>query len=109
MALLRFQALGQLPNHPIIDVKPPSNKVSDYFGEKAFGTEKMKANLSPDVFDKVDTAIKKGKKVDPETADAIAAAVKIWAISQGCTHYTHWFQPLTGATAEKHDVWSALV
>ena len=103
MALLRFQALGQIPSHPIIDVHSPSDKVSDYFGEKAFGPEKMKENLSPDVFQKVDYAIRKGKKVEPETADAIAAAVKIWAISKGCTHYTHWFQPLTGATAEKHD------
>ncbi len=103
MALLRFQALGQIPNHPIIDVKAPSDKISDYFGEKAFGSDKMKENLSPDVFKNVDYAIKKGKKIDPGTANAIAAAVKIWAISKGCTNYTHWFQPLTGATAEKHD------
>lgn len=103
MARLRFQALGQLPNHPIIDVKAPSEKVSDYFGKMTFGPDKMKENLSPDVFKSVDHAIKKGKKIDQDTANAIAAAVKIWAMSKGCSHYTHWFQPLTGATAEKHD------
>ena len=103
MALLRFQALGQIPSHPIIEVQAPSDKVSDYFGEFAFGFDRMRENLSPDVFNQIEYAIRKGKKVDPDTANAIAAAVKIWAISKGCTHYTHWFQPLTGATAEKHD------
>ncbi len=103
MAILRFQALSQISSRPFINVKAPSEKASDYFGEKAFGPDKMRENLSPEVFKKVDYAIKKGKKIDPETADAVAAAVKIWAISKECSHYTHWFQPLTGATAEKHD------
>ena len=103
MAQLRFQALEQIPKHPLIEVNAPSVKASDYFGEKAFGQEKMRENLSPEVFKKVDYAIRKGKKIDAETADAVAAAVKTWAISMGCSHYTHWFQPLTGATAEKHD------
>ena len=63
----------------------------------------MKETLSPDVYKKVNYYIDRGKKIDPETADAVAAAVKTWAIGKGITHYTHWFQPLTGATAEKHD------
>ena len=103
MAHLRFQALEQLLHHPLVEVNLPSERVSDYFGENAFGLDKMRENLSPDVFNQVEYAIRKGKKVDTDTANAIAAAVKIWAISKGCTHYTHWFQPLTGATAEKHD------
>jgi len=103
MAVLRFQALNQLPNHPIIDVKAPSEKVSDYFGENAFGLDKMKETLSPDVFQRAENTIRKGKRIDDELANAIASAVKTWALSKGCTHYTHWFQPLTGATAEKHD------
>lgn len=86
-----------------IDVEQPSEKISDFFGQKAFGYEQMRAALSPDTFKKVDHAIKKRKKIDQETADAVAAAVKGWAMSHGITHYTHWFQPLTGATAEKHD------
>ncbi|MDA0196843.1 MAG: glutamine synthetase III [Bacteroidetes bacterium] len=103
MAVLRFQALNQLPNLPIIDVKAPSEKVSDYFGENAFGLSKMKETLSPDVFQRVEHSIRKGKRIDEELANAIASAVKVWAISKGCTHYTHWFQPLTGASAEKHE------
>lgn len=63
----------------------------------------MRATLSPATYKKVVHAIKNGKKIDMETADEIAQAVKQWAIANGCTHYTHWFQPLTGATAEKHD------
>jgi glutamine synthetase len=63
----------------------------------------MKASLAPNVFKKVSSAIDKGKKIDMETADQIASAVKAWAITKGVTHYTHWFQPLTGSTAEKHD------
>src|SRR5690606_32919841 len=59
--------------------------------------------LSPAVFSKVSQAIRKGEKIDETTADAVAIAVKSWAISKGATHFTHWFQPLTGGTAEKHD------
>lgn len=103
MALLRFRSLEQAANRILPEVKTPSNKISDYFGENAFGIEKMQETLSPDVFEKVRYYIDKGKKIDPETADAVAAAVKTWAIAKGITHYTHWFQPLTGATAEKHD------
>jgi len=84
-------------------VFPPSDKVSDYFAQDAFTMDKMKSTLSPDVFKRVARAIEKGNKIDTDTADAVAAAVKMWAMSKGVTHYTHWFQPLTGATAEKHD------
>ncbi len=103
MAVLRFKSLEMAANRELPEVKPPSNKISDYFGENAFGIERMQETLSPDVFEKVIFYIEKGKKIDTETADAVAAAVKTWAISKGITHYTHWFQPLTGATAEKHD------
>ncbi len=103
MAYLRFKALDavQARKHP--KVKAPSKKVSNYFGINAFGTEQMKQHLAPDTFKKVQTAIKKGKKIDAETANSVASAVKNWAIDKGITHYTHWFQPLTGGTAEKHD------
>lgn len=103
MSQIRFGSLEQAGNRVLPEVKPPSNKISDYFGVNAFGLEKMKETLSPDVYKKVKYYIDKGKKIDPETADAVAAAVKTWAIAKGITHYTHWFQPLTGATAEKHD------
>ena len=103
MAHLRFKALDMVQSRQKVDVTLPSGKISDYFGELAFGTEQMRAALSSDVFKKVDKAIQRGKKIDEDTAEAVATAVKTWAMSKGVTHYTHWFQPLTGATAEKHD------
>jgi glutamine synthetase len=103
MSKLRFEALKILQERGNVQVELPSDKISDFFGENSFGIDAMRSTLSPDAFSKVMFAIDKGKKIDPETADAIAAAVKSWAMSKGCTHYTHWFQPLTGTTAEKHD------
>ncbi len=103
MAKLRFEALKILQERCNINVELPSEKISDFFGENSFGIDAMRSTLSPDAFGKVMYAIDKGKKIDQDTADAIAAAVKSWAMSKGCTHYTHWFQPLTGTTAEKHD------
>lgn len=103
MAHLRFKALDLVQSRSKVDVQLPSKKISDYFGENAFGKIQMKEALSSEVFETVDKAIRRGKKIDIETAEAVAAAVKTWAMSKGITHYTHWFQPLTGATAEKHD------
>jgi len=103
MAQIRFKSLEQVGNRTLPEVVAPSSKISDYFGVNVFGLEKMKETLSPDVYKKVNYYIDKGKKIDSETADAVAAAVKTWAMSKSITHYTHWFQPLTGSTAEKHD------
>jgi len=103
MAELRFKALEIVQNRTTERVSPPSYKTSEYFGENTFGLEQMRETLAPDVFKTVSKAILKGKKIDMESADAVAAAVKTWAIQKGATHYTHWFQPLTGTTAEKHD------
>jgi glutamine synthetase len=103
MANLRFKALETAMNRDVPVVTAPSNKVSDYYGTNVFGMEAMRANLSTDVFKKVNRAITEGSKIDEDTADAVASAMKTWATSKNATHYTHWFQPLTGATAEKHD------
>jgi len=103
MAQLRFSALNLLQNRQKIEVKAPAAKISDYFGELTFSAQRMKSALSPEVYKKVDFAIQNRKKIDPETADSVAAAVRVWAMEKGATHYTHWFQPLNGATAEKHD------
>ncbi len=103
MAHLRYNALHTLQNRNKIEVKAPSKRISEYFGELAFGKDQMQATLSPDIFKKVTDAIRTRKKIDMETADAVASAVKNWALERGVTHYTHWFQPLTGSTAEKHD------
>lgn len=103
MAKLRFNALNLVQNRKKVDVKAPSKRISEYFGEMAFTKKQMQSTLSPQVYKRVKDAIDNRKKIDIETADAVAAALKNWAMERGVTHYTHWFQPLTGATAEKHD------
>ena len=77
--------------------------VSDYFGENVFDDRVMKATLSAKVYNSLKQTIDEGKTLDISVANAVAAAMKQWAISKGATHFTHWFQPLTGITAEKHD------
>ncbi len=103
MAIIRFKALEQVfdrkPNH----VVPPSDKTSDYFAINVFDKVKMQKYLSKDAFNHVMDAIDKGTPIDRKKADSVAAGMKAWATERGATHYTHWFQPLTGGTAEKHD------
>jgi len=103
MAHLRFEALNRLNERGRIRVEMTAPKVSEFFGENAFGMKQMLGSLAPAVFKKVSEAIKNHDKIDEETADAVASAAKSWAMSKGATHFTHWFQPLTGGTAEKHD------
>ena len=79
-----------------------SNRVSSYFGENVFDIEKMKQLLPQKTYQKVLNIIHKGEKLDRETANIIALAMKDWALTKGCTHYTHWFQPLTGFRSEEH-------
>jgi glutamine synthetase len=73
------------------------------FGENAFGTEEMKSRLSPATFESLMATIDKGQQIDSAIADEVAKAMKEWAVERGASHFTHWFQPLTGSTAEKHD------
>jgi glutamine synthetase len=103
MAYLRYKALDKVNARERVKVERPAPKISDFYGKDVFNLQQMKAVLAPQVYKKVASAIQGGTKIDPETADAIAAAVKSWAMEKGATHYTHWFQPLTGTTAEKHD------
>lgn len=103
MATLRHSALILAQGRSRTIATPPSSKISDYFGSNVFGQQQMKETLAPSVYKKVVEAIDKGSKIDPTTAEEVASAVKVWAMSKGVTHYTHWFQPLTGSTAEKHD------
>ncbi len=103
MAVIRFKALEQVfdrkPNH----IPPPSDKTSDYYAINVFDRPKMQKYLSKDAFNSVMDAIDKGTPIDRKKADSVAAGMKAWATERGATHYTHWFQPLTGGTAEKHD------
>lgn len=77
--------------------------VPDYFGSLVFDGRVMKARLSADVYHSLKHTIQKGTRLDLSVANAVAAAMKDWAVENGATHFTHWFQPLTGITAEKHD------
>jgi glutamine synthetase len=103
MAQLRFEALKKLSERPRVHVDLPSPFVSKIFGENVYGIEQMRATLAPAVFKKVSQAIKNHEKIDEATADTVASAAKAWAMARGATHFTHWFQPMTGGTAEKHD------
>lgn len=103
MKNFRFTALEKTLDRKVISYTMPSNKPSEYFGEMTFNMASMKEYLTVEAFGKVKNAIEKGEKIDRKVADQIAASMKAWAISKGATHYTHWFHPLTGSTAEKHD------
>ncbi|MBK9318747.1 MAG: glutamine synthetase III [Bacteroidetes bacterium] len=103
MAILRFRALEKCINRTPVVVVPPSGKVSDYYAVNVFDKEKMHKYLSKEVFKQVMEATTTGQRIDRKVAELVAAAMKNWAVSMGATHYTHWFQPLTGTTAEKHD------
>ena len=103
MSLNRQQALHEVldrvPNHR----ERPANKISEYFGENVFNLHVMRSYLPDEAYDGIVEAMEKGTPISRKVADQTASAMKEWAISRGATHYTHWFQPLTGSTAEKHD------
>jgi glutamine synthetase len=103
MSQLRFEALKRLNERPKVPVELSTPNISQFFGENVFGMEQMRSTLAPAVFKKVSNAIKNHEKIDETTADAVASGAKSWAITKGATHFTHWFQPMTGGTAEKHD------
>ncbi len=103
MGNIRFKAVETAISMKPKIVTPPSGKISDYFGELTFNEVAMKEYLTEEAFKKVMDAINKGGKIDRNIADQVASSLKAWAMSKGATHYTHWFHPLTGSTAEKHD------
>lgn len=102
MSTLRFQAIKETFNRPTINVDEPERR-SSIFGQNVFNEAAMRQYLTKDSFKSVMDAIENGSKIDRSVADHISTGMKEWAISKGATHYTHWFQPLTGSTAEKHD------
>ena len=103
MSNLRFQALNAVLSRSIPEVNLPSNKLSDFYASNVFDKKKMKEYLSKEAFDSVNDSTIHGSRIEREIAEQVASAMKSWAMSKGATHYTHWFQPLTGTTAEKHD------
>lgn len=102
MFTLRFRALEAATNRKAVIVDEPIKR-SEIFGSNVFNDKAMRQHLVPAAYKSLKSAITHGTKIDRNMADAIAMGMKEWAISKGVTHYTHWFQPLTGTTAEKHD------
>lgn len=102
MSTLRFQALKEASTRKPVHFEELDRK-SSLFGSNVFNDKAMKQYLTSDAYKAVKGAILHGTKIDRKIADYIAMGMKEWALSKGVTHYTHWFQPLTGTTAEKHD------
>lgn len=103
MAILRFKALESALTRVPRVVNAPDGKISDYFGQNVFDKNTMQKFLSKESFKQVLEAVESGQQIERRVAEQVATAMMAWAISKGATHYTHWFQPLTGTTAEKHD------
>lgn len=103
MSVLRFKALESVYTRRPLEVDAPSDKISDFYASNVFGKKAMREFLPDEVYKQVMEAIEKGIQLDRKIADHVAMGMKSWAMTKGVTHYTHWFQPLTGTTAEKHD------
>lgn len=103
MKNLRIIALKEVQKREIPENITTSTKISEIYNTNVFDKKKMREYLSKDVYEKLISSINQGTLINQEDANQIATAMKNWAMSKGVTHYTHWFQPLTGSTAEKHD------
>lgn len=102
MSKIRFNALNDILHRTPVLVQE-EGKRAELFAKNVFNEQAMRQFMTKEAFESVMAAIEFGKKIDRKVADQVAAAMRDWAISKGATHYTHWFQPLTGTTAEKHD------
>ncbi|MBN2681833.1 MAG: glutamine synthetase III [Bacteroidales bacterium] len=103
MSKIRLQAINSALNRKVSAYSAISNKASEYFGINVFDKFKMQEYLSNEAYQSVTDAIKSGVAIDRKMANQVAAGMKAWASERGASHYTHWFHPLNGATAEKHD------
>ena len=103
MSTFRFKALEDVLERKPKQVDFPSDKASNYYATNVFTQETMREYLPKEAYQSVMASIDKGTRLDREMANQVASSMKDWAITKGASHYTHWFQPLTGSTAEKHD------
>jgi len=103
MSTLRFKSVEEASNHKAVKVELPNERVDKYYGKQVFNRQKMFEYLPKETYDALVKAIDNREPISRETADSVAAGMKRWAIESGARHYTHWFHPLTGSTAEKHD------
>ena len=106
MSLLRFKMVEAAINHRVVEVKAPASSPTEYFGTKVFGKEAMRRYLNKAIYAQLLDTMQRGTPLSPEIADSVAAGMRQWAMDHGADHYTHWFQPLTGGTAEKHDAFA---
>ncbi len=106
MSLLRFKMVEAAINHRAVEVKAPASSPTEYFGTKVFGKEAMRRYLNKAIYAQLLDTMQRGTPLSPEIADSVAAGMRQWAMDHGADHYTHWFQPLTGGTAEKHDAFA---
>ena len=103
MSISRFNAVEKASNRKAVEAVTPNQKVSEYYGENVFNRKAMKKYLSKETYKALTHSIDNGTPIDREIANHVAAGMRMWALEKGVTHYTHWFQPLTDGTAEKHD------
>lgn len=103
MSGLRFRVVSEAFTKKALQVNPPTGNISEYYGRYVFGRKEMAKFLSDDCMQALIKAIDQGETLDRQIADEVAEGMKQWAMTHGATHYTHWFQPLTEGTAEKHD------
>ena len=103
MASLRFRMVEEALSHVAVPAQAPAGRSTDYFGELVFGRNVMRRYLDRETYEALIQTMEHGTPLTREVADGIAAGMKQWAVEHGADHYTHWFQPLTGGTAEKHD------
>ena len=103
MSGLRFRVVSEAFTKKALQVNPPTENISEYYGRYVFGRKEMAKFLSDECMQALVKAIDQGETLDRQIADEVAEGMKQWAMTHGATHYTHWFQPLTEGTAEKHD------
>ena len=103
MSKLRFRVVESAFEKKATELTTPAERPSEYYGELVFNREKMFKYLPERAYERLVDSIDNGTPLDRETANAVASGMKKWAMEKGATHYTHWFQPLTEGTAEKHD------
>ncbi len=103
MSISRFNAVEKASNRKATEAHTPTQIVSEFYGENVFNRKAMRKYLSKETYKALTYAIDNGIPIDREIANHVAAGMRMWALGKGVTHYTHWFQPLTDGTAEKHD------
>ena len=108
MSNIRFNALKTAFEHKKVDVIEPEGKVKDYFASDVFTRERMKEYIAQDILEQLFDDVDNGRTIHRDIAGSVAIGIRKWAMDRGATHFTHWFQPLTGGTAEKHDAFFTL-